>query len=658
MMKKMLICLLCLCLTMGVMLPMTLTAGATNTTVTTPLAITEVCFNPTYIEENAYGVSKSADVFEFMEVYNIADTPVSLADAVVRCSNKGYKEDAFMQNQLICISTSQRTLAAGEMAIITFYNSETPKVQLSYGSDADITAYYNAFCEFYQCADEVKIENFYIAPKYQDKSSEEKIEGAFNLGNDTENVVLRVVAGETLLAESNYNANQYNKNGTSLQMLYQGELNVDHPAASITFTNSGATPGVLRENQVKDVVLIPAEGVDTMAVKVMQYNICSSDCTQVNADESAFSMEQRFDGVFATIQAHNADVIGLCEVNYVWHPEINARLTTTEGGYECFGMSSQGKLFSEEPNQGQTWDFYNLILWKTEKYNLIDSGYFWCSASPQRPNSFTWQGGLKGDFARCINWVILEEKTTGSRFFFVCGHIDAKYADVRALSMQLINQKVGELSQGLPVIMVGDWNCADNSEAYSYMVQNGIADARYLVPKSAKMTVRGTFNKWGVNTDISSRLPIDLCFVSAESVYVNSALMDMGYYEDTMLYSSDHHAVVYEMDVLQVIPATEEEETQAPDADTQVPEDETQAEVLGTTPDVDTSAPADTDTNTNTNTNVENQPSVPAETDGDDLVPEPAVPKGCASVSLMSVCLMTLVGCVPAVLMARRQKEE
>lgn len=122
--------------------------------------------------------------------------------------------------------------------------------------------------------------------------------------------------------------------------------------------------------------------------------------------------------------------------------------------------------------------------------------------------------GLICDLPRAINWVILEDKEMGAQFFFAAAHPDAKTAEIRALSAELIKTQTAELAKGLPVIIMGDFNFADNSAAYKSIHGDTLYDARYLVPTYGNMTVLGTYNKFGANTDLQVRLPIDLCFVS------------------------------------------------------------------------------------------------------------------------------------------------
>lgn len=618
------------------------------------LVITEVCFNPTYIEDNPYGLSKSEDVFEYVEIYNLSNETVSLADATLQYANEGYTDESIAVNKLYALSSSPRILAPGEMAVITVYGSGTVDIGMAYDSDEALTAYYDAFAEFYGCEDLVDINHFYIAPRYE-SGSKTKIDNGFNLANSHTDVVLRVVSGETVLAEASYNAELWNKNNTALNMMYYEGALPEHPLASVVLNDGGTNVGFLYDNQLPNESLTPAEGADTLPIKVMHYNVCSTDCTQTNADGSAFSMDQRIEGVFNVIKKHDADVMGFCEVNYVWVPEFKETFTSEEGEYDGFGMSSQGCLYSgDKMNMGQTWDFTNLILWKRDKYDLVDSGYFWCSALPSRPNSFTWAGGLTGDFARCINWVILEDKESGAQFFFMCGHIDAKYAEVRTLSTALIREKIAELSHDLPVIVVGDWNCSDNKEAYWNLYADGLADARYRVARVEDMTVRGTFNKWGVNDDIQARLPIDLCFVSTDDVFVNSAVMDVGYYDEAQtLFSSDHHATVYDIQVLKehtVEPETEPETEAATEPVTEpvtnAPETDTEAATLPEAPSTGDEAieslPEAEDTAA--------ESLIPAETDA-----QPT--SGCGSVLSATAVLVSFAGAVPALCVMRKKKE-
>lgn len=590
--KRWISALLVALLAVAVWLPLT-TAAADEPT--PKLILTEICYNPTFVEGNDKDLEDSADVLEYVEVVNVTGEAISMEGLTLRYSKDG-DEGPFKQNTVLLLAESGKTLAPGEVAVIAVYNADTAKAGLGYATPEEQKAYYDFFAEFYGCAEDLDSGRFYVSPAVESGTGDSIADG-FRLGNQNENVTVQLTNGEgDLLCEVNYDATLWNRNGWSMNLIYRSGLVEGHPLASEDLNIAACTPGVLRENQISAAGLAPTGA--TMSLKVMEYNICATASTQARPDGSTMSMEERMDLVMDYMIAQAPDVIGLCEVNYVWFPALEAKLTGEGGAYSAYGRSGRGATFGAERYNKETWDLYSLILWNTEKYDLVEQGSFWGSKTPSRPNSCNWDG-YTGDMGRAMNWVILKDKQTGTEFFFLCAHLDAKVDEVRTLTADLITKQVTELAAGRPVIMVGDWNANENRESYDIMAYGDYADARYLVADPADMTIYNTYNKWGEYTDqLTTRPPIDHCFVSRGNVFVERAAMDPVYVEGTELYSADHNATLFDLLVTAAQSPEPEVTTEAvTDAAPESAADTTADTTVGTTVDttVDTTADA-TDT--------------------------------------------------------------
>jgi endonuclease/exonuclease/phosphatase family metal-dependent hydrolase len=614
-MKKLFAILLTLATVIS-LLPAALTASAE--TAPPALVITEVCFNPTF-RDNDKDMSNTEDVLEYVEVYNPGTADVSLADAVMRLA-KGYGKDA-AQNAVIAVSDNPRVIGAGKTAVFVCYQATSATLGYGYATDEEIRAYYDFFCDFYGCADTVSIHDFYVIPRAE-SGTDKKISGGFNLGNTTEEVVLTLCRGDEVLAECYYSAKLWNKNSRSVNMMWQEGMDAEHPLASKAVTTAGCTPGYVYASQVPAASLTAPE--NTLPVRAMAYNLQAEAKEQTAADGTVITDAMRTDRIFKAIGEHDPDVLVLCEINYRWLELLEGNLIGEGGQYAAYGRSGSGK-YHDGKQTGDIWDLTSLVLWKTEKYDCVKQGTFWCSRTPDRHGSASWDGGLTGDIPRAINWVILEEKTTGDQFLFVGAHLDAKTAEIRALSAALIAEMTAEFACGLPTVNMGDFNCSDNSAAYRGIHGTTLYDARYLVPTYGGMTILGTFNKFGENTDMQVRLPIDLCFVTPATVWVESAKSDYAFADEgNSVYASDHNAIIFDLKLQKL--HTVEPETEAPtEAPTEPPtEPPTEAP---TAPD---SEPSDT----------------PAETDP---------PKGgCGAVLPMAALIMLL----PSVVILYRKRED
>ena len=117
----------------------------------------------------------------------------------------------------------------------------------------------------------------------------------------------------------------------------------------------------------------------------MSFNI---RCTNVGRD----TWEDRIGIVTDTMVNSKADSIGVQEAT----PEWMATLKETLTDYDYVGVArDDGK------NQGE----YSAVFYLKDKYNLIDSGNFWLSETPETP-SLGWDAGCN----RVCTWAVLENK--------------------------------------------------------------------------------------------------------------------------------------------------------------------------------------------------------------------------------------------------------
>ncbi len=507
------------------------------------VVLTEICFNPAF-EENDYGLEASADVFEYVEFCNISDTSVSLAGIVLEHSTNGWDGD-YRQNVILPPDDGDCMLAPGELAVIAIHTGDGFTAGLRTATAKDRRTFYERFVRFYDCADRLPRDHFYIADT-RNQETGESLEGSFNLANSHEDVVLRITVGDDILCEVNYSAVEWNRNGYALNLTYRPGGQSGHPKASMPYNLGAYTPGLVRDNQLTDAGMHPTG--DTIPLRVMQYNICATDSTQTDTDGTPITMDERIGHTFRIIEGYAPDILALCEINYLWTPRLMEEMTGEGCTYDGYGRSSKGSTYGSRRINRETWDLFNLILWNTEKYELVREDTFWCSETPDKPGTFTWEDGLVGDFARGINWVILRDRATGGEFFVLCAHIDAKVAEARRRSAALIVSKATELAEGRPILMLGDWNSNERATAYAELTADGFADARYRVPNPADMTLYGTTNSWGKYNDFLSRVPIDHCILTPHNVFVKSVTMDPGYFDEAKtLVSADHNATIFDL---------------------------------------------------------------------------------------------------------------
>ena len=102
------------------------------------------------------------------------------------------------------------------------------------------------------------------------------------------------------------------------------------------------------------------------------------------------------------------------------------------------------------------------LLYKTARFEQLDSGQVWLGPKPDLPMSL---GFSPVAMIRYVNWVLLREKATGFTFMFVNTHFDnaSKNKDPSAF---LFRDRIASLSRGFPLIVTGDFNTNANTERY------------------------------------------------------------------------------------------------------------------------------------------------------------------------------------------------
>ncbi len=224
---------------------------------------------------------------------------------------------------------------------------------------------------------------------------------------------------------------------------------------------------------------------DEMDIKVFDYNICAY-VDPGNIDRmfekfpsrtmADYSFDKRAVRLKKLIDRYAPDVITLQEVNYEWFPYLtenaNTRLTDK---YAYIGVSANG---NRDGSNRERWDLYNLIFYNTEKFELLKSGDFWLSTTPDVPSRNTTASSC---FNRTCTWAILRDKKTGIAYFQANTHLTTCTEEYSVHQAQVICQQIEKLSMDLPVIITGDMNMSTtmNGRTYGCFTGYGYADARF-----------------------------------------------------------------------------------------------------------------------------------------------------------------------------------
>jgi len=238
--------------------------------------------------------------------------------------------------------------------------------------------------------------------------------------------------------------------------------------------------------------------------------------------DSLNAWSYRKDNVNAMIRFHDWDIFGTQE-GFLHQLQDIGRMPE----YACFGAGrDDGKSAGE----------HSAIFYKTDRFEIVESGDFWLSETPDVPG--------KGWDATCCNricsWGQLKEIKSGKTFFVFNVHFDHQGVVARQESGKLMVQKIQEIAKDNPVICSGDFNSTPETEQIQ-LLSAFLNDSR-KVTQAPPYGPEGTFNSRFGNPVGAER--IDYIFVS-EGIEVRkyASLTD----NNGQYYPSDHIPVMAEI---------------------------------------------------------------------------------------------------------------
>lgn len=290
------------------------------------------------------------------------------------------------------------------------------------------------------------------------------------------------------------------------------------------------------------------------SVSLMTYNICASGVDTSDIDSSSLLISNRAQyalNIMKMPDGTDPDIICLQEVNNTWAPYLTNDLIKARG-YACYGYSCLGTS-AMAAGDGQ-WDIFPMIFYKLDKYKVAGRGHFWCSELPNVPGS-NYSGG-KG--SSVTNYVKLQSKATGRQFFVANIHLDSATSSVRVKQAAQVAATMNELAAGLPVIIMGDFNCKSSTTEFKKFTSNG-----YVNSKDIASSVSG--GDTYVRFDGSGGNLIDHCVLS-KNLFTVSQYKVITTKMTSKYYPSDHRPVAVKAMITSVAPSPTPKPTAKPTA--------------------------------------------------------------------------------------------
>lgn len=184
-----------------------------------------------------------------------------------------------------------------------------------------------------------------------------------------------------------------------------------------------------------------------------------------NPDDSLNNWMYRSARVAHAVEGCDADIVGAQELLHNQYAELQVLLSD----YASVGVAR---------DDGDEAGEYNPVFYKYERFELLDNGTFWLSATPDVAGSHGWDGACK----RIATWAVLRERTTGNELLVMNTHLDHVGDTARLEGVALLRERIERLRAGRPVVLTGDFNSTPDAEPIRRLLADGtLRHARDLV---------------------------------------------------------------------------------------------------------------------------------------------------------------------------------
>lgn len=266
---------------------------------------------------------------------------------------------------------------------------------------------------------------------------------------------------------------------------------------------------------------------ETYFLKVMSFNIRFD----TSKDTAQFSWNARMKPIQTMMKEIKPDVVGMQELTSTMTDSLYSLLP--EYGHFRFPLPS---ISHRSPDVA--------VLFKKDRLALLDSGYFFLSATPDTI-SVPWDSTDK--HVRGCVWVKLHDRLTNKDIYYFSTHLPYKKAKVdtkvRAQCASLINSKIKDIAGDASIVFVtGDMNASENPKDPRSPSLVPFFNYMNSARRSAVFTNnRSSFNGFGSSNPQIRNKNLDHIFYRNAEPILFETIDYPGY---GTLYISDHYPIV------------------------------------------------------------------------------------------------------------------
>ncbi len=261
-------------------------------------------------------------------------------------------------------------------------------------------------------------------------------------------------------------------------------------------------------------------------IRVGSYNLWITEL-----GKGDYAWELRKERLAKSIAEIDFDIFGAQEVDTVHQKEL-PKLIREAGGadYRWF-------VFSPYDSLGGVGDKAQAVLYKADRFELLDSEHFWISETPD-VMSMGWDEKWNTRGAILLK---MKDLKTGKEFIFAHSHMPLK-PKANFHGAEIITERAKRFNpENLPLFFVGDLNTTPDTNT-SELFRKHWNDSYLSIPEKAVEGPYGTFNG-ARERDMRASRRIDYIYFS-EGVNVSRYVNFTRQYEG--LYPSDHCPVYVE----------------------------------------------------------------------------------------------------------------
>lgn len=186
-----------------------------------------------------------------------------------------------------------------------------------------------------------------------------------------------------------------------------------------------------------------------------EFSVMSLNIRYDNPEDKPHDWLSRRDSLARFLLHYKPHILGTQEVLHNQIEDLAQRLPQ----YSYVGV---GRLDGKEAGE------YAAIWYQQARMQLISSGNFWLSPTPEVAGSVGWDAACE----RILTWAKLRDQVTGDTLLVANTHLDHIGQRARAESVRLIKERIARLKGMHPLILMGDLNMTREDTNYQALVSS------------------------------------------------------------------------------------------------------------------------------------------------------------------------------------------